>query len=57
MLLEHHMEDLLFEEDFWALIKPCLNPAFQRNGATGPIHVWRLKRQPGLPTPHVSYKY
>ena len=57
MLLEHHMEDLLFAYDFWALIKPYLNPAFQNYGATGPIHVWRFKRQPGLPTPHVSYKY
>ena len=57
MLLDHHMEDLLFAFDFWALLKPHIDPAFKNYGATGPIHVFRFKRQAGRPTPHISYKY
>ena len=30
MLLDHHMEDLLFAFDFWALLKPHINPAFKK---------------------------
>jgi len=56
-LLEHHMEDLLFAFDFWALLRPHLNSEFKNYGATGPVHVFRFKRQIGRATPHISYKY
>ena len=57
MLLDTHIEDLLFTYDFKSFLAPHLNTRFSGYGSSGQIHVFRFKRLSGQSTPHISYKY
>ena len=57
MLLQHKFEEIPAVFDFWAWLKPHLNPRFTGYGSSGNVHVVRYQRRQGSSTPHISYKF